>query len=136
MIPRIIKSAYVDVKERPNAQGASTLSMQVAGMLFLDRSERTWSRKLHEVLITMHLEQKLSKEKIFEYYANQVPLGRRGSFGIRGFGEAAQVYFGKSFKKLNLPEAALLAGLIQHPSMINPVRWPERAKQRRNVVLR
>ncbi len=133
---RIIKSAYVDLRERQNAQGASTLSMQVAGMLFLDRSERTWGRKIPEVLITMHLENKLSKEKIFEYYANQVPLGRRGSFGIRGFGEAAQVYFGKSLKKLTLPEAALLAGLIQHPSMINPVRWPERAKQRRNVVLK
>jgi penicillin-binding protein 1B len=133
---RIIKSAYVDLKERQNAQGASTLSMQVAGMLFLDRSERTWARKVPEVLITMHLENKLTKEKIFEFYANQVPLGRRGSFGIRGFGEAAQVYFGKSFKKLTLPEAALLAGLIQHPSMINPVRWPERAKQRRNVVLK
>jgi penicillin-binding protein 1B len=133
---RIIKSAYVDLRERQNAQGASTLSMQVAGMLFLDRSERTWGRKIPEVLITMHLENKLTKEKIFEYYANQVPLGRRGSFGIRGFGEASQVYFGKSLKKLTLPEAALLAGLIQHPSMINPVRWPERAKQRRNVVLK
>src|SRR5260370_12019083 len=133
---RIIKSAYVDLRERQNAQGASTLSMQVAGMLFLDRSERTWGRKIPEVLITMHLENKLSKEKIFEYYANQVPLGRRGSFGIRGFSQACHVYFGKSLKKLTLPEAALLAGLIQHPSMINPVRWPERAKQRRNVVLK
>ena len=133
---RIIKSAYVDVRERQNAQGASTLSMQVAGMLFLDRSERTWSRKIPEVLITMHLEQKLSKEKIFEYYANQVPLGRRGSFGIRGFGEAAQVYFGKNIKSLTIPEAATLAGLVQHPSMINPFRWPDRAKSRRNVVLK
>ena len=64
----------------------------------------------------MHLEQKLTKQKIFEYYANQVPLGQRGSFGIRGFGEAAQVYFGKDFSRLTLPEAATLAGLIQQPS--------------------
>ncbi len=133
---RVLKSAYVDIRERHNAQGASTLSMQVAGMLFLDRSERTWSRKIPEVFITLHLEQKLSKEKIFEYYANQVPLGRRGSFGILGFGEAAQVYFGKNIKNLTIPEAATLAGLIQHPSMINPFRWPDRAKARRNVVLR
>jgi penicillin-binding protein 1B len=133
---RVMKSAYVDVKERHNAQGASTLSMQVAGMLFLDRSERTWSRKLPEVLITMHLEQKLSKEKIFEYYANQVPLGHRGSFGIRGFGEAAQVYFGKDLNRLSLAEAATLAGLIQQPSYTNPFRWPERARTRRNVVLK
>ena len=133
---RIVKSAYVDVKTGQNAQGASTLSMQLAGMLFLNRSDRTWRRKIPEVLITMHLEQKLTKEQIFEYYANQIPLGNRGSFGIRGFGEAAQVYFGKDVSRLNLPEAATLAGLIQHPSFINPYRWPERAQQRRNVVLK
>jgi penicillin-binding protein 1B len=133
---RIVKSAYVDMKAHQNAQGASTLSMQLAGMLFLDRSDRTWRRKIPEVLITMHLEQKLKKEQIFEYYANQVPLGNRGSFGIRGFGEAAQVYFGKEINRLNLPESAMLAGLIQQPSFINPYRWPDRAKQRRNLVLK
>jgi penicillin-binding protein 1B len=133
---RIVKSAYVDVRTGQNAQGASTLSMQLAGMLFLNRSDRSWRRKIPEVLITMHLEQKLSKEKIFEYYANQVPLGNRGSFGIRGFGEAAEVYFGKDVSALTLPEAATLAGLIQQPSFINPYRWPDRAKQRRNVVLK
>lgn len=133
---RIVKSAYVDVKTGQNAQGASTLSMQLAGMLFLNRSDRSWRRKLPEVLITMHLEQKLKKEQIFEYYANQVPLGNRGSFGIRGFGEAAQVYFGKDVSRLNLQEAATLAGIIQQPSFINPYRWPDRAKQRRNIVLK
>src|SRR5580693_135749 len=132
---RIIKSAYVDVKKGQNAQGASTLSMQLAGMLFLDRSDRTWRRKIPEVLITMHLEQKLTKEQIFEYYANQVPLGNRGSFGIRGFGEASEVFFGKDVSRLTIPEAATLAGLIQQPSFTNPFRWPERARQRRNVVL-
>src|SRR5580658_7697004 len=133
---RIVKSAYVDLKTRQNAQVASTLSMQLAGMLFLDRSDRTWRRKIPEVLITMHLEQKLTKEQIFEYYANQVPLGNRGSFGIRGFGEASEVFFGKDVSRLTLPEAATLAGLIQQPSFINPYRWPERAKQRRNIVLK
>ncbi len=133
---RVIKAAYVDVKTGQNAQGASTLSMQLAGMLFLNRSDRSWRRKIPEVLITLHLEQKLSKEKIFEYYANQVPLGNRGSFGIRGFGEAAEVYFGKDITRLTLPEAATLAGLIQQPSFINPFRWPERARARRNVVLK
>ncbi|HTS47109.1 MAG TPA: PBP1A family penicillin-binding protein [Bryobacteraceae bacterium] len=133
---RIIKSAYVDVKKGQNAQGASTLSMQLAGMLLLNRSDRSWRRKIPEVLITLHLEQKLSKEQIFEYYANQVPLGNRGSFGIRGFGEAAEVYFGKDVSQLTLPEAATLAGLIQQPSYINPYRWPDRAKVRRNIVLK
>jgi penicillin-binding protein 1B len=132
---RIIKAAYVDMKERRYAQGASTLSQQLARSLWLD-NDKTWRRKIPEVLITMHLEQKLTKEQIFEYYANQVPLGQRGSFGIRGFGEAAAVFFGKDITRLTLPEAATLAGLIQQPSYTNPYRWPERAKQRRNVVLK
>ena len=132
---RIIKAAYVDVREHRYAQGASTLSQQLARSFWLD-SDKTWRRKIPEVLITMHLEQKLSKEKIFEYYANQVPLGQRASFGIRGFGEAAQVYFGKDISRLTLPEAATLAGLIQQPSFTNPYRWPDRARARRNVVLK
>src|SRR5262249_41978886 len=92
--------------------------------------------KIPETLITLHLERKLTKEQIFEYYANQVPLGRRGSFNICGFGEAAQVYFGKDLNHLSLPEAATLAGLIQRPSFTNPFRWPDRAQARRNVVLK
>jgi penicillin-binding protein 1B len=132
---RIIKAAWVDVREHRYAQGASTLSQQLARSFWLD-NDKTWRRKIPEVLITMHLEQKLKKEQIFEYYANQVPLGHRGSFGIRGFGEAAQVFFGKDVSKLTLPEAATLAGLIQQPSFTNPFRWPERARLRRNVVLK
>ena len=132
---RIIKAAYIDMREHRYAQGASTLSQQLARSLWLD-NDKTWRRKLPEVLITLHLEQKLKKEQIFEYYANQVPLGQRASFGIRGFGEAAQVYFGKDVGRLTLPEAATLAGLIQQPSYTNPIRWPERAKGRRNVVLK
>ncbi len=131
---RIVKAAYVDLKERRMEQGASTLSMQLARSLWLD-TRKTWRRKAAEVLITLHLEQKLTKEQIFEYYANHVDLGRRGSFAIRGFGEAARAYFGKDLRELTLPEAATLAGLIQRPSYTNPVRWPERARARRNVVL-
>jgi len=100
------------------------------------RPRKTFVRKFDELLITVHLEQKLTKQKIFEYYANQVPLGRRGSFGIRGFGEASQAFFGKDMRQLTLPEAATLAGLIQEPSARNPFRWPERAKARRNIVLK
>jgi penicillin-binding protein 1B len=132
---RIIKSAYIDVREHRYAQGASTLTQQLARSLWLD-NDKTWRRKIPELLITLHLEQKLSKEKIFEDYANQVPLGHRGSFGIRGFGEASQVYFSKDISRLTVPEAAMLAGLIQQPSFTNPFRWPERARQRRNVVLK
>ncbi len=131
---RILKAVYVDLKERRNAQGASTLSMQLARMFWLT-PEKTLQRKFAELMITLHLEQKLSKEQIFEYYANQADLGRRGSFAIRGFGEAAQAYFGKDLRDLSVSEAATLAGLCQRPSFTNPVRWPERAKHRRNIVL-
>jgi penicillin-binding protein 1B len=131
---RIVKAMFVDMREHRNAQGASTLTQQLARNLWLD-SRKTYTRKFDEVLITIHLERKLAKQKIFEYYANQVDLGRRGSFAIRGFGEASEAYFGKDIRQLTLPEAATLAGLIQEPSFRNPVRWPERAKNRRNVVL-
>ena len=131
---RIVKALMVDLWERRNAQGASTLTQQLAKMFWLD-SRKTVGRKIAEMLITVHLEQKLTKQQIFEYYANEVDLGRRGSFEIRGFGEAAQAYFGKDIRELTLAEAATLAGLGQQPSARNPVRWPERAKARRNVVL-
>lgn len=131
---RVIKSAYVDVKVGWRREGASTLSMQLARMFWLDQ-KKTWTRKAAEVLITLQLEQRLSKEEIFEYYANQINLGRRGSFSIHGFGEGAMAFFGKDIQELSLPEAALLAGLIQRPSFTNPFRHPQRAINRRNVVL-
>jgi penicillin-binding protein 1B len=131
---RVIKAAYVDLKEGRIAEGASTLSMQLARSFWLNQ-QKTWSRKAAEVLITLQLEQRLSKEEIFEFYANQVPLGRRGSFSIHGFGEAARAYFGKDVGQLTLAEAATLAGLIQQPSFRNPYRHPDRARERRNVVL-
>ncbi|MBM3745188.1 MAG: PBP1A family penicillin-binding protein [Acidobacteria bacterium] len=131
---RVLKAAYVDVKVGWRREGASTLSMQLARGFWLDQ-QKTWSRKAAEVLITLQLEQRLSKEEIFEYYANMVDLGRRGSFAIHGFGQGAKVYFGKDVRQLTLPEAALLAGTIQRPSFTNPFRHPQRAMARRNLVL-
>ncbi len=130
---RIIRTAWVDITQN-RRYGASTISMQLARLLWLSR-DKTWKRKALEALITLQLEQKLTKEQIFEYYANQVDLGQRKSFAIHGFGEAAQVYFGKDIRDLRLEEAALLAGLIQRPNYLNPYRHPERAIQRRNIVL-
>lgn len=130
----IIRAAYVDLKDRRKDQGASTITQQLARDLWLNQ-KKTWRRKAAEVLVTLHLEQELSKQQIFEYYANNVDLGRRGSFDIRGFGEGAQVFFSKDIGRLTLPEAAMLAGLVQQPSRINPFRWPDRARARRNVVL-
>jgi len=131
---RILKAAYVDLKEGKKEQGASTLTMQLARGFWLD-PDKNWKRKVEEFLITLQLESKLPKQKIFEYYANQVYLGRHGTFSVNGFGEAARVYFGKDLPQLNVPESALLAGMIQRPSYFNPYRYPERAKERRDIVL-
>src|SRR5579872_4897413 len=131
---RLLAAAWVDLREGGNRQGGSTITMQVARGFFLSR-EKKLKRKLTEILISIELEQRFSKKQIFELYANQVDMGQRGSFTITGFGEAAQAYFGKDLKDLSLPEAALLAGLIQRPSMLNPYRHPEKAMERRNLVL-
>jgi penicillin-binding protein 1B len=131
---RIIKAAYIDVREGRMAQGSSTLSMQTARMFFLTQ-DKSWRRKIPEAIITLQLEQRLSKEDIFEYYANQVPLGRRGTFDIRGLGQASEAYLGKELSTVTLPEAAQIAGMIQRPGYFDPFRHPERVKERRNVVL-
>ena len=116
---RIIKAAYVDLKEGRKEQGASTLSQQLARMFWLDQGKR-WTRKLAEMIITLQLEQKLTKEEIFEDYANEIFLGSRGSFQIHGFGEAAEAYLGKELSQITLPEAAELAGMIQKPALYDP----------------
>jgi len=127
--------AWHDLRgDRRFAGGASTLTMQLAKMFFLT-PERTFKRKFLQIVITFQLEHRFSKQKIFETYANQVPLGQRGSFSINGFGEAAKAYFGKDISQLNLPECALLAGIIQSPSRLNPYRHTQRAMERRNLVL-
>jgi len=131
---RIVKAAYIDLKEGRNAQGASTLSQQLARMFWLDTGKR-WTRKLAEMVITLQLEQKLSKETIFEDYANDIYLGWRGSFRIHGFGEAAEAYLGKDLSQITLPEAAELAGMIQRPALYDPFHHPDRLRERRNVVL-
>ena len=132
---RVAKAIYVDLKERRKEQGASTISMQLARNLCL-RRDKNWKRKIEEVLITDHLEHKLSKNQIFEKYCNLVYLGGQGSFDINGVGEAAQAYFSKDVRKLNLAEAATIAGLIQRPVYLNPFRYPTRTLDRRNLVLR
>jgi penicillin-binding protein 1B len=115
-------------------EGGSTLTMQLARGFFLT-PERRIKRKLKEIVITFQLEHRFSKKQIFEMYANQINLGQRGSFSINGFGEAAQAYFGKDVRQLDLAECALLAGIIQSPNRLNPFRHPDRALERRNLVL-
>jgi penicillin-binding protein 1B len=114
--------------------GGSTLTQQLAKNFFLT-PDKTITRKVAELMITLQLEARFNKQQIFEMYANQVNIGRRGSFEINGFGEAAESFFGKDMRQLDLAECALLAGLIQNPSWRNPYRHPDRAMERRNLVL-
>lgn len=131
---RILKSVLVNLRSGRKEQGGSTLTMQFARNIWLG-SEKTWSRKFDEALITIILELRLKKEEILELYANQVYLGQRDTFALHGFGEASQAFFNKEAKRLTLPEAALLAGIIQRPSAFDPIRHPEEATERRNTVL-
>ena len=132
---RIVKAAYVDAKDHKKEQGASTLTMQLVRGLWLE-PDKVWMRKIAEAMMTMHLEHEWSKEKIFETYVNQVYLGRQAAYSVHGFGEGARMFFGKPLRDINLPEAALLAGLVQRPSYFNPFRYPARAKDRRDLVLK
>ncbi len=131
----IARAALVDARRRRESQGASTITQQLARSLWLG-TERGWRRKIPETLITIHLEHTLSKQEIFEDYANTIYLGNVGSFGIHGFGEASRVYLGKDLRRVSLVDAALLAGMIEAPYTRNPFRYPERAKARRNAILK
>jgi penicillin-binding protein 1B len=131
---RTVKCAVQDIIAHRMNCGGSTLTQQLARGFFLS-SEKTYSRKLAEIVITYQLEGRFSKQQIFEMYANEINLGQRGSFAINGFGEAAQAYFGKDLRQLDLAECALLAGMIQRPNYFAPYRHPDRAMDRRNVVL-
>ena len=131
---RLFEAGITDLLHGHRSQGGSTITMQLSRGFFLS-PEKTVKRKLTEMLIAMDLEQKFSKQEIFQMYANQVPLGQRGTYSIMGVGEAARAYFNKDVKNLTLPECALLAGIIQRPSYLSPYRHPERALERRNLVL-
>jgi penicillin-binding protein 1B len=131
---RLGEAAWIDFTHQRHEQGGSTITMQLSRAFFLS-PEKTVRRKFVEMLIAIQLEHRFSKQQIFEFYANRVDLGQRGSFTISGFAEASRAYFNKDLKDITLPEAALLAGLIQAPSYLSPYRHPERALERRNVVL-
>ena len=131
---RTAKCAYQDFTSHQKSCGGSTLTQQLARGFFLT-PEKTYVRKLREIMITWQLESRFSKQQIFEMYANQINLGQRGSFAINGFGEAAQAFFGKDLSRLDTAECALLAGTIQSPNRLNPYRHPDRAMERRNIVL-
>ena len=132
---RIAGAAWADIRHTSHYQGASTITMQVARTFFLS-NERTMRRKAAEAMVSFELEQRFSKQQIFELYANEVYLGNRGSFGIRGFSQASVAYFGKDLRQLSLPECTFLAGLIRAPNYYSSAdRHPERGVQARDRVL-
>jgi len=122
------------IGDRKHRGGASTLTMQLAKLLFLS-DNGTIKYKFIQIMVAFHLEHRFDKKQIFEMYANQIPLGQQGSFSIDGVGEAAQVYFGKDVRQLDLAECAFLAGIIQRPSYFNPFHHADRTIERRNLVL-
>jgi len=115
-------------------QGGSTITQQLVKNTYLS-SEKTVQRKYSEAMLAVALERRLSKPDIFALYCNEIYLGQRGAVAVRGVREAARVFFGKELKDLTLPEAATLAGMIQSPAPYSPVRHPDEARARRNLVL-
>src|SRR5215470_18163815 len=127
---RIAMAAFKNAVKSRKAEGASTLTQQLARALFLT-PEKTYTRKVKEVLLTLQIERYYTKEQIMEMYCNQIFLGG----GSYGFEAASQYYFSKSLKDLSLEECALLAGLPQAPSQYAPTRDLKAALDRRNLVL-
>ncbi len=115
---------------RAKSQGASTITMQVARNVYLS-SEKTFTRKIYEILLTTKLEHMLSKDQIFEIYLNQIYLGNRAY----GFAAASEAYFGKPLKNVSIAEAAMLAGLPKAPSAYNPIANPKRARARQLYII-
>jgi len=127
----MLRAAIMNLTSGGKKQGASTITQQVARNFFLS-SEKTYTRKLYEVLLSFKIEHNLTKDQILELYVNQIYLGQRAY----GFAAAASIYFGKPLKDLTAAEAAMLAGLPKAPSAFNPVVNPKRAKLRQQYVLR
>jgi penicillin-binding protein 1A len=127
----VLRALHANLLSGGKRQGASTITQQVAKNFFLS-SEKTYTRKLYEALLSFKIENNLSKDQIFELYINQIFLGQRAY----GFAAAAQIYFGKPLAELTVAEAAMLAGLPKAPSAYNPVVNPKRARIRQEYVLR
>src|SRR6202047_2251420 len=129
-IPRVLQAAYRDISSRRMAEGASTLTMQLGGGLFLNRSDRSLRRKIQETLLALQIERHYTKDQIFTMYCNQIYLGS----GNYGFEAASEYYFSKPVGRLTLGEAATLAAIIRGP-IYTPTIHPDRALARRNLVL-
>jgi penicillin-binding protein 1B len=130
----ILGALRTDIKGGTITHGGSTLTQQLVKNFYLN-PERTWRRKGVEALMAILLELRYTKAEILEAYLNEIYLGQNGAVQIVGVEQASQLYFGKRVTYLTLPEAATLAGLIRSPNVLNPLKYPERAKPRRDTVL-
>ena len=131
----MLRAAWVDVRARQIEQGGSTLTQQLVRSYFLS-SRQTLSRKLREAVMAMALDAHFTKADLMNAYINEIFLGQDGDRAIHGFGLASQFYFGKPLAELDLSEVALLVAIVRGPSYYDPRRHPERALQRRNLVLK
>ncbi len=132
---RIVGAFLANVRAGGIREGGSTLTMQLAKNFFLT-PDRTLSRWAEQTLMAIIMEARYEKELILEAYLNEIYLGQRGSTAIHGMGEAARLYFGKNLAQLDIHEVALLAGMIQSPNGLSPHKSPEKAKARRDLVLK
>lgn len=130
----ILRATFANLRAGRVVQGGSTITQQLIKNFFLT-SRQTWARKANEALMALLLERHYGKAEILEAYLNEVHLGQDGSRAIHGFGLGAQFYFNKPLDELQPQEIALMVGLVKGPSYYNPRRHPERAKQRRDLVL-
>jgi penicillin-binding protein 1B len=133
---RLAGAVFQSFRKSSKVRGTSTITQQLSRNFLIRNTDRTLVRKTNEIFVSLLLEQRLTKQQILTLYANDVYLGARGSFSIKGFGEGAAAYFGKDLTALTLPEAATLAAIIPAPSgAFSPIKHPDRAKDRRNLVL-
>ena len=130
-----LRALWTDIRSKSMTAGGSTLTQQLVKNLYLTPA-RTLQRKAVEAVMALLLEARYSKNEILEGYCNEIYLGQNGSVQIIGVEQASQVYFGKRVAYLTLPEAATLAGMIKSPNVLSPLKYPERAKPRRDLVLK